>query len=93
MMPFSPHPPHDLRHLRLGPLGVDRVRDLGGRVAEGQRDGFEAENTPDLDGGNVPEPVRVPRVHSALGLEVFRIHFANCFRKLLPRLIVPHASG
>jgi hypothetical protein len=35
-----PHLPHDLCDLAVVPLGVDRVRDLGRRVPEGQLGGL-----------------------------------------------------
>lgn len=47
-MASSPNLPHDLRHLGVVPLRVHRVRDLGGRVAEGQLGGLEPEGPGDL---------------------------------------------
>lgn len=60
--PASPHLPHDLRHLAVVRLGVDRVRHLGRGVPEGQLGGLEPEGPPDLCRRIVPELVRVPAV-------------------------------
>lgn len=52
-------PCHHLDHLRVIPLGVHGVRDLGARMAEGELGGLEAEGPTDGSPGVVAELVRM----------------------------------
>ena len=53
MNPASSYLPHDLRHLPVVPLGVDRVCDLGRGVSECELSGFKPECPANLRRGGV----------------------------------------